>query len=88
MRIYIADNDKVFNEIEVYLTIDEAKDFYIRINDLANNLEIRDDVIFEHIEQNEYSPRRYSKTIDMIVYTKDNLHTFPERMRKIIIDDK
>lgn len=88
MRIYIADNDKSLNEVEIYLTVDEAEDFYLRINDLANNPLFRDDVVFEDIEQNDDSPRRYSKTIEMIIYTKNNLDTFSERMKKIIIEDK
>ena len=89
MRILNGDNDKSINQVEIFLSKEEAKDFYYRLNDLANNFVIRDDVIFGESKERNDEWDKFSKEILFIALcTPDNLDSFSDRIRQLILNDK
>lgn len=88
MRIYNSNRDEVINEVDICLTIDEAKDFYHRIYDLTNNLVYKNDVIFEDFKENIEERYKVISAIFIAVYTDENIDSFPDRIKKVILEDK
>ncbi len=88
MRIFNGDNKKVYNGIEIYLTPEEAEDFYFRLNDLANNPKIRDDVIMSESVEDEKGDLKCKKIIFIGLYNLNDLSQFSERAKEVILKDK
>lgn len=89
MRILNGDNDKSINKVEIFLSKKEAEDFYFRLNDLANNFVIRDDVIFgESKERKDEWDKFFKEILFFALCMPDNLDSFPERIRQLILIDK
>lgn len=79
MRIYNEDTDKKVNKITLYLTPDEASEMKDSLEVLLKN----DKHHHEHIPD-----REFKKEITVCIYREDNLSTFDERSKKIILYDE
>lgn len=75
MRIYDPDNDKTFDNVTLYLTIDEARELY---DDLAG--------IIEHPAGNHahINSSDYQKEVTVCVYDTEHLDLFDEKSKKIL----
>lgn len=78
MRIYDSDNDKSFDNVTLYLTIDEARELY---NDLAGLIE-RPAGNHVHINSSDYQ-----REVTVCVYDTENLDLFDEKSKKILTDN-
>lgn len=90
MRLFIPEIDKTVDEIEVYLTREQAEDFYFRINDMANNplnkpTDLLDDLLSGDVDENNFS----INDIEIYRYNKESIgQFFGERNKMIILFDK
>jgi hypothetical protein len=81
MRIYNVDADKKVNKAILYLTPDEAQE-------MKDSLEL---LIGKKNHHHEHIPDRtdnFKREITICIYTKDNLATFDERSKKLILNDE
>ncbi len=82
MRIYNIDTDKKVNKVILYLTPDEAQELKDSIELLLNNNKNHH---HEHVPDRESD---FKREITVCVYNEDNLSTFDERSRKLILNDE
>lgn len=81
MRIYNEDTDKKVNKIILYLTPSEAQELKDSIELIINNEKYQ----HEHIPDREDN---YKREITICIYRKDNLSSFDERSKKLILNDE
>ncbi len=82
MRIYNSDLDKSVKKVILYLTPDEAQEMKDSLEFLINNNE-------KH--QHEHIPDRdsgFKREITVCIYREDNLSSFDERSKKLILNDE
>ena len=79
MRIYNADTDKKANNVILYLTPEEAKEMKDSLEALLKNEKHH----HEHIPDSDFK-----KEITVCIYRKDNLSSFDERSKKLILYDE
>lgn len=82
MRIYDSDSDKKVNNIILYLTPDEAQEMRDSLELLISN---SDKHQHEHIPDREDN---FKREITVCVYREDNLASFDERSKKLILYDE
>lgn len=82
MRIYNLDSDKKVNKVVLYLTPDEAREMKDSLELLINNNKKHH---HEHIPDRDSD---FKREITICIYTEDNLSTFDERSKKIILHDE
>ena len=82
MRIYSEDTDKKINRVILYLTIDEAQELKDSLELIINNSEKHH---HEHIPDREDD---FKREITVCIYREDNLSTFDERSRELILKDE
>jgi hypothetical protein len=82
MRIYDIDSDKKINEVILYLTSDEAREMKDALELIINDHKKHH---HEHIPDREDG---FKREITVCVYSKDNLDTFDERSKKLILNDE
>ena len=79
MRIYDLDADSKVNNIIIYLTPDEAKEMRSSLELIMNNKKHH----HEHI-----SDADFKREITVCIYREDDLLSFDERSKKLILDDE
>lgn len=90
MRIYIPEIDKTIEEVEIYLTSNQADDFFCRVNDMANNPlnkpeELLTDIVSGDIDENNFELNH----VEICRYNKESIgEYFGERNKMIILFDK
>lgn len=82
MRIYNEDTDKKVNKVILYLTPDEAQELKDSLELIINNSEKHH---HEHIPDREDD---FKREITVCIYRKENLSSFDERSKKLILNDK
>jgi hypothetical protein len=82
MRIYNEDTDKKVNKVILYLTPDEAQELKDSLELIINNNEKHN---HEHVADREDD---FKREITVCIYREDNLSSFDERSRKLILNDK
>jgi hypothetical protein len=80
MRIYNVDTDTKVNEIILYLTPDEAKEMKYALEQVISDSKKHH---HKHISDSEYKTE-----ITVCIYKEDNLSTFDERSKKLILNDE
>jgi len=75
MYIYDSENDKLLDNVTIYLTLDEARELY---DSLA---EIIEHPVGNHIHINSSD---YQKEVTVCIYDIENLDLFDEKSKKII----
>jgi hypothetical protein len=80
MRIYNAETDKKANRVTLYLTPDEAKEMKDALEALLGDSKKHH---HEHIPDSDFK-----KEITICIYREDNLSTFDERSKKLILNDE
>jgi len=93
MRIYNENDNKLINEVEIFLTLEEAEDFHFRINDAAHNPGYKYDAIIDDFIEGDVIERDdglswINKSIRIFLYTESNLKKYSEFSYKIITEDK
>lgn len=78
MRIYHSNTNQLFDSIEIYLTLSEAKEMQAQLDWLIENPNELDVII------NEQSERTPNREISLIIYTSENLKLFNQQSRDII----
>jgi hypothetical protein len=78
MRIYDPDNSKTFDNVTIYLTIEEAKELY---GDLAGLI---DRPVGNHAHINSSD---YKQEITMCIYDTDKIDLFDEKTKNILSDN-
>ncbi|HEY5235289.1 MAG TPA: hypothetical protein VIJ14_03850 [Rhabdochlamydiaceae bacterium] len=81
MRIYNVDSDQKVNKIVLYLTPDEAQEMKDSLELIINSNEKHH---HEHVSDRESG---YKREVTVCIYKEDNLSTFDERSRKLILSD-
>lgn len=82
MRIYNIDSDKKINKVILYLTDEEAQEMKDSLELLINN---------NAKHHHEHIPDRsddFKREITVCIYKEDNLSSFDERSRKLILNDE
>ena len=82
MRIYDSDSDKKINNVILYLTPDEAREMKNFLDLLLSNNEKHH---HEHIPDREND---FKREITVCIYEKENLSSFDERSKKLILNDE
>ena len=82
MRIYSEDTDKKINKVILYLTPDEAQELKDSLELIINNGEKHH---HEHIPDRQDD---FKRQITVCIYKNDNLSSFDERSRKLILNDE
>ena len=82
MRIYNEDTDKKVNKVILYLTPDEAEELKDSLELIIHNNEKHH---HEHIPDREDD---FKREITVCIYKKDNLSSFDERSKKLILNDE
>ena len=82
MRIYNIDTDQKINNVILYLTCEEAQEMKDSLELIINNNEKHH---HEHIPDRESG---YKREITVCIYKKDNLSSFDERSKKLILNDE
>jgi hypothetical protein len=80
MRIYNADTDKKANKVTLYLTLDEAKEMKGALETLLSDSKKHH---HEHIPG-----ANFKKEITICIYKEDNLSSFDERSKRLILNDE
>jgi hypothetical protein len=80
MRIYNLDSDEKVNRVTLYLTPDEAQELKHALELIISDCKKYD---HKHIPDSEYK-----REITVCIYKKDNLSSFNERSRKLILNDE
>ena len=81
MRIYNLDSNKKLNKVILYLTPDEAQE-------MKDSLEL---LITNKNHQHEHIPDReddFKREITICIYREDNLSSFDERSKNLILNDE
>jgi hypothetical protein len=82
MRIYNEDSDQKVNKVILYLTPDEAQEMKDSLELIIKN---------NRKHQHEHIPDResgYKREITVCIYKEDNLASFDERSKKLILHDE
>ena len=82
MRIYNADTDKKVNNVILYLTSDEAKELKDSLEDLLST---------DKKNSHQHIPDRdndFKREITVCIYREDDLSSFNERSKKLILNDE
>ena len=74
MRIFERNTNQVFEEIEIFLTLEEANELCGRLDGLISNLKAH----HIHLDSD-------NKELMVASYTKENLDEFDERSRELIL---
>jgi len=82
MRIYNEDAGKKINKVIIYLTPDEAQELKDSLQLMINNSEKHH---HEHIPDREDD---FKRQITVCIYKEDNISSFDERSRKLILNDE
>ncbi|HEX2582687.1 MAG TPA: hypothetical protein VHL30_01055 [Chlamydiales bacterium] len=82
MRIYNEDTDRKVNKVILYLTPDEAQELKDSLDLILSNNEKHH---HEHIPDREDD---FKRQITVCVYKEDNLSSFDERSRRLILKDE
>ena len=80
MRIYNLDSDTKVNKVVLYLTPDEAEEMKYALEQIISDNKRHH---HKHILDNEYK-----REITVCVYKEDNLSSFDERSKKLILYDE
>lgn len=80
MRIYNLDSEKKVNKVILYLTPDEALEMKFALDKIINQNE---KYHHKHIIDEEYK-----REITICVYKADNMDSFDERSKKLILSDE
>jgi hypothetical protein len=80
MRIYNVDSDKKVNKVILYLTADEAKVMKDSLEAVLGNSKKHH---HEHIPDSDFQ-----NEITVCIYKEDDLTSFDERSRKLILNDE
>lgn len=81
MRIYNLDTNQKANKVILYLTPEEAQE-------MKDSLEL---IIADKKHQHEHISERengFKREITVCIYRDDNLSTFDERSKKLILNDE
>ncbi|MBI2743648.1 MAG: hypothetical protein HYX48_07000 [Chlamydiales bacterium] len=78
MRIYDLNSEKKFDKVTLYLTPEEARELKDSLELLLNNKAHH----HEHIPDRESD---FKREITVCIYTEDNLSSFDERSRRLIL---
>lgn len=90
MRIYLGEIDKTVDDIEIYLTKEQAEDFRFRINDMANNPlnkpeELLEDLVSGDIDESGFEVQ----SLEFCRYNRESIGEYwGERNKMIILFDK
>lgn len=82
MRIYDIDADKKVNKVILYLTPEEAKEMKDALESIINDNEKH---LHEHIPDREDD---FKREITVCIYRKDDLSSFDERSKKLILREE
>lgn len=82
MRIYNEDTDRKVNKVTLYLTHDEAQELKDSLDLILRNNEKHH---HEHVPDREDD---FKRQITVCVYKEDNLSSFDERSRRLILKDE
>ncbi len=82
MRIYNNESNKVFDSIDIFLTLNEAKNMQAVLNNLIKNPNDLDGVVDEEVEVGGFV-----KQVHLIVYTPENINSFHKDSRYIVEKD-
>ena len=82
MRIYNVDSDKKLNKVILYLTPDEAQEMKDSLELMITNNKRHH---HEHIPDREDD---FKREITVCIYREDNLSSFDERSKKLILHDE
>ncbi len=80
MRIYNLDSDAKVNKIILYLTPDEAQEMKHALEQI-----ISDNKKYQH---KHIIDSEYKREITVCIYREDNLSTFDERSKRLILNDE
>lgn len=80
MRILDADNNKAINNLNLYLTMEEAKEMLGDLENLINN--------YGKNEHTHINDAEYEREIRLVLYNMNNLNSFDERSKKLILEGK
>ena len=82
MRIFHRDSNQIFDDIELFLTLDEVKELAGRLWGLG------DDPKGHHFHLVETEGDKIIKEITVAIVTDNNLEEFDERSREVLLNDK
>lgn len=82
MRIYNVDTDKKVNKVILYLTPDEAQEMKDALDSIINDTRNHQ---HEHISDREDD---FKREITVCIYRKDDLSSFDERSKKLILQEE
>jgi hypothetical protein len=82
MRIYNEDTDKKINKVILYLTPNEAQELKDSLESIINKNKQNH---HEHIPDREDD---FKREITVCIYRKNNISSFDERSRKLILNDE
>ncbi|MFC2093369.1 hypothetical protein ACFLSV_05660 [Bacteroidota bacterium] len=83
MRILQRDTNQVFDNIEIFLTLEEADNLRAHVEGLIDQPEYG----HIHVLGDEINGV-VMKELTVAVYTKDNLNEFDDKSKKLILEDK
>ena len=79
MRILDDESDKKLDNVSIFLTKEEAVQLRGYLNQLISN---------PALQHSHLSSADYKKEITVCIYKEDNLSSFDERSKKLILHDK
>lgn len=79
MRILDNESDKKLDNVSMFLTKEEAVQLRGYLNQLLDN---------PALQHSHLSSADYQKEITICLYTEDNLSTFDERSKNLILNDE
>lgn len=80
MRIYNLDSNTKTNNVIIYLTPDEAQEMKYALEQIISDNTKHH---HKHITDNEYK-----REITVCIYKEDNLSSFDDRSRRLILNDE
>lgn len=80
MRIYSLDSEEKINKVILYLTPDEAQEMKYALEQVIADSEKHH---HKHILDSEYK-----REITVCIYKEDNLSSFDERSKRLILKDE
>lgn len=82
MRIYNNESNQVFDSIDIFLTLNEAKEMQAVLEHLINNPNDLDGVVDEEVRISDFV-----KQVHLIVYTPENIRLFHKDSKYIVEKD-
>ena len=83
MRILHRDTNQVFDDMEIFLTMEEANELIAHLSGLIEQPEYG----HVHVFGDEKDGVLY-KELTIAIYTEDNLDEFDDQSQKLILEDK